>query len=75
MLARMLQRLPHREAKRRRQARWRERQRRDLIYVGGDVPRRVVENLIDTEWLRPEEAADRRAIMAAMVAALNSVRK
>jgi hypothetical protein len=49
----MLQRLPHREAKRRRQARWRDRQRRDVLMVSGEVPRVVVETLIDGRWLDP----------------------
>jgi hypothetical protein len=70
----MLQRTK-REAKRHRQQRWRKRQRQDLRYVGGDVPLDVIENLIATEWLRPQEGDDRAAIFAAMVAALRSISK
>ena len=57
-----------------RQARFRSRQKRDALYVDGDVPRVVVENLIATEWLEPGEAEDRKAIMQAMVAALLSIK-
>jgi hypothetical protein len=71
----MLMRLPARELRRQRNARYRDRQRRDVLMVQGEVPRRVVENLIDTEWLGAEEATDPRAIMAAMLAALRSIRK
>jgi hypothetical protein len=46
-----------------------------VIYVAGDVPSVVVENLIDLRWLQPDEATDRRAIMAAVVAALKSISK
>jgi hypothetical protein len=34
----MLQSSPRSEFRRRRQARWRDRQRRELRYIGGDVP-------------------------------------
>jgi hypothetical protein len=71
----MLNRVSARERNRAKQARWRERQRRDVMWVQGDVPRRVVENLIDTKWLREDEATDSRAIMAAMVAALRSINR
>ena len=59
----------------RRQARWRERQRRDVLVVNGEVPRAIVEALVDLQWLRPEEAGSRAAIHAAMVAALQSIRR
>jgi hypothetical protein len=69
----MLQRTPKAESKRHRQARWRARQRRDVLVVTGEVPRSLIETLIDYEWLEPEEAKDRQAIMQAMVAALRTV--
>lgn len=65
----MLRRPPKTELRRLRQTRWRDRARRDVLVVSGEVPRRVVEALVDLKWLAPDEAADRRAIMAAMVAA------
>lgn len=71
----MLMRLPARELRRQRNRRYRDRQRRDVLVVTGEIPRRVVENLIDTEWLHPEAASNPRAIMAAMVAALRSISK
>jgi hypothetical protein len=43
----MLQRSPRTEARRHRQARWRDRQRRDVLMVSGEVPRVVVETLVD----------------------------
>ena len=53
-----------------RQARWRSRQKRDELYADGPVPRVLVEALIDLQWLKPNEAEDKRAIMRAMVASL-----
>ena len=67
----MLQRSP----KAIRQARWRDRRRRDLRHVHGDVPLDVVETLIAYEWLEPHEADDRQAIVAAMVRALRTLPK
>jgi hypothetical protein len=57
-----------------RQARFRSRQKHDALYVEGDVPRVVVENLIALEWLKPGEAEDRQAIMEAMVAMLLTIK-
>lgn len=71
----MLQRTPRTAAKSLRQQRWRERQRRDLRHVGGDVPLDVIETLIDLNWLKPADGDDRRAIHLAMVQALRSIRK
>jgi hypothetical protein len=72
-MAPMLVRTPKREAKRHRQQRWRARQRRDVLVVTGEVPRSLIETLIDYEWLELDEAKDRQAIMQAMVAALRTV--
>jgi hypothetical protein len=58
-----------------RQARWRDRQRRDVLYVAGDVPLDVVEALIAYKWLDPNAADDRAAIHSAMIAALRSHKK
>jgi hypothetical protein len=67
----MLQRTPRQEAKRRRQARWRERERRGVMVVMGEVPRDLVETLIDYDWL--DENASPGAIVPAMVAALRTL--
>ena len=71
----MLQRTPRREAKRRQMARWRQRNKRGVPYVGGDPPPALIDVLIDTDWLAVEEAADPRAIFRAMCSALLSIRK
>jgi hypothetical protein len=65
---------PRSELLRLRQRRWRQQQKRDLMQVAGDVPRRLVEDLVDLQRLAPAESGDRRAIMRAMVAALHTVR-
>jgi hypothetical protein len=63
----MLQRLSPRERNRLKQARWRARQRRDVIHTQGDVPRVVAEMLVAENYLAPKVAEDGRAIHAAMV--------
>jgi hypothetical protein len=69
----MLQRSPRAELRRHRQARWRERQRRDVLVVTGEVPRDLIETLVDYEWLEPDEAEDRHAIVTALAAALRTL--
>jgi hypothetical protein len=75
MITPMLQRTPKRLAKRREMARYRERNKRGVPYVGGDPPPALIDVLIDTDWLKPDEAGDPRAIFDAMCQALLSTKK
>jgi hypothetical protein len=67
----MLQRTPRQELKRRRQARWRERERRRVMVVTGEVPRDLIGVLIDYEWL--DAGAPSSSVVPAMVAALKTL--
>ena len=53
----MLQRPSRSELKRLRQRRWRERQRRDVLCVQDEVPRFLIEGLVDLRWLEPAAGA------------------
>jgi hypothetical protein len=68
----MLQRPTRAELKRARQQRWRTRPARDVIHVAGDVPRVLIEALINSRVLDPQESENKAAIMAAMVKVLKA---
>ncbi len=50
---------------------WRYRQRTlgRLLYVAGDMPLRLAEDLVDAGVLPQQDASDRRALLAALIRA------